>query len=179
MIYILTALKPEAQAIVDKYRLKKSKLNNFTVFFNEEITIIISGIGVVNANTATLQLLNNYIANKNDTFLNIGICGANSKYTIGELIEIDSIEYANETYLLNKDIKNTITCLDKEATDDSFNIVDMESFGFYEATKELGNVRIFKVVSDHFEPLMVTKEITKSLIFNVIEEIINKVKRCV
>jgi hypothetical protein len=35
---------------------------------------------------------------------------------------------------------------------------------------------MYKIVSDHFEPHKVTKEKTKALIFNVIDEIVQKVK---
>ena len=174
MTYITTALKSEAQAVVDKYKLKKRKLDNFTLFENNEITLIISGIGINNMKRATSLLLNNFNILKNDSIINIGICGANKKFEIGKLLEIGSIHYLDKKITLNNNIKNTITCLDSEISEDTFDIVDMESFGFYEATKELKNARIFKVVSDHFQPDLVTKEKTKTLVFNVIEDIIKR-----
>ena len=53
----------------------------------------------------------------------------------------------------------------------------MESYGFYQAIKGMKNAYIFKVVSDHFEPKTVTKERTKNLIFNNIDEIMKRVKQ--
>ncbi len=53
----------------------------------------------------------------------------------------------------------------------------MESFGFYEAVKEIPNYHIFKVVSDHFEPKRVTKDDTKKLIFDAIDATIKEVTR--
>ena len=53
-------------------------------------------------------------------------------------------------------------------------ILYMESFGFYDAvihSPAIKNYHILKVVSDHFEPQTITKELTKSLIFNVIDGI--------
>jgi hypothetical protein len=50
----------------------------------------------------------------------------------------------------------------------------MESFGFYDAlihSPAIKNYHILKVVSDHFEPEKITKEGTKSLVFNVIDDI--------
>ena len=67
-----------------------------------------------------------------------------------------------------------LNCLDKEAFDNTYDVVDMESFGFYDAVIHSPAIKIFhilKVVSDHFEPEQVTKEKTKSLIFNQIDAI--------
>jgi len=173
MIYIVTALKPEAQAFVDKYKLKKSKLDNYTLFQNENIRLIISGIGVNNARYATQTLINNFDITDDDTYLNVGICAAPSKHTIGELLEIGSVTYRNITYTFNAD-KHTITCKDEEADTKQEVIVDMESFGFYDAVihnPAIKNFHILKVVSDHFEPHTITKEQTKSLLFHVIDDI--------
>ncbi len=177
MIYIVTALKPEAQAFVDFYRLKKSKLDNYTVFYNEQIHLIVSGLGVLNARAATQTIINHFDITDKDKFLNIGICGAPSSYEIGELLEIGSITYEgiNHTF---KDAQS-IVCLDSEASDNNYKIVDMESYGFYDAVihnPAIEKFYIFKVVSDHFEPHKITKEKTKSLLFNVIHDINNLLK---
>jgi len=173
MIYIVTALKPEAQAFVDKYKLKKNRLQNYTLFQNENIILIISGIGVDNARRATQTLINNFDITDDDTYLNVGICAAPSKYTIGELLEIGSVTYRNTTYTFDTD-KYTLTCKDEEASTKQETIIDMESFGFYDAViynPAIKKFHILKVVSDHFKPETVTKESTKSLLFNVIDDI--------
>ncbi|MCD6172998.1 MAG: hypothetical protein J7J96_04300 [Sulfurimonas sp.] len=189
MLYIVIALKSEAQAFVDRYKLKKSRLDNFTFFSNENMMLIVSGLGVKNSTQATQILINNYDITDNDTYLNIGICGANENYEIGELLEIGEIIYNFKTINLQSQSKSkskkTITCLDEEANinthvpehSDKYSwgtIVDMESFGFYDAvihSPAIKNYHILKVVSDHFEPSKVTKELTKSLVFNVIDDI--------
>ena len=174
MLYIVTALKPEAQAFIDKFRLKKESLKSYKIFTNENIVLIISGLGVRNAMFATQTLINSFDISDNDIYLNIGICGASKKYEIGELLNISTIEYQKQTYHLKNIQFKTITCLDNEASSAKYNIVDMESFGFYEAvihSPAIKNCYIFKVVSDHFEPHKVTKDKTKSLIFNVIDDI--------
>ena len=137
--------------------------------------LIVSGLGVSKTKIATHALVDSFGVKDDDIFLNVGICGASREYKIGELIEISKIKYKEQVYLLNEHSQKTITCLDEEAKDDKHQIVDMESYGFYEAVKGMKNACIFKVVSDHFEPHLVTKEKTKMLIFNVIEEIIKKV----
>ena len=53
----------------------------------------------------------------------------------------------------------------------------MEAYGFYDAVVHnpaIRNAYIFKVVSDHFEPKLITKEKTKALIFDKIDAI-NKI----
>ena len=86
MIYIVTALKPEAQAFVDFYKLKKNRLGNYATFTNENITLIISGLGVINARLATQTNINNIDITDDDIYLNIGICGASREYEIGQLL---------------------------------------------------------------------------------------------
>ena len=174
MLYIVVALKAEAQAFVDMYKLKKIKQDTSTLFINKDITLIISGIGTLKAENAAKILINNFTFCENDRVLNVGICGASRRYKIGELLEIGSVIYDNQTFVLNASIHNTITCLDKEAKEEKYEIVDMESFGFYKAfssVPEIKNIYIFKVVSDYCEPSMVTKEKTKQLIFTQIETI--------
>ncbi len=148
MLYIICALKPEAQAYVDKYKLSKTKQNS-------QITLIVSGIGSQAMFNATSKILNTI--SENDTIINVGICGASEKFFIGELIN---------------GIEDNLSCVDAEVDQKGdYELVDMESAGFLKATKDFKNRYIFKVVSDHFEPHKVTKEKTKSLIFNVIDDI--------
>ena len=148
MLYILCALKPEAQAFVDRYKLSKIKKN-------AEITVVVSGVGSHSMLNATKNVVKNM--KEDDTIINVGICGASKKYFIGQLIDASKV---------------SLTCVDKEVSDiDKYEIVDMESSGFLDATKIIKNRYIFKVVSDHFEPHTVTKEKTKSLIFNAIDDI--------
>jgi purine-nucleoside phosphorylase len=173
MIYIVTALKPEAQAFVDYFKLKKSKLNIFTLFSNEDIKLIISGMGVENARRATQTLINHYDITDDDIYLNVGICAASRNYTIGDVIECGSVVYKNLESIFDNS-KAVIHCVERELSSALYEIVDMESYGFYDAVihnPAIKKFHIFKVVSDHFEPQKVTKELAKSLIFDKIETI--------
>ena len=178
MLYIVTALKPEAQAFVEKYKLQKETLGKFKVFKNQKMMVIVSGVGVYNAMMATQTLINYFDITDDDIYLNVGICGANNSYKIGEILEISQIIYEQQNYLLNDNDKNTITCLDKEATQATFAIVDMESFGFYDAvihSPAIKNRFMFKMVSDHFEPHRVNKDKTKALVFHALDEIFERI----
>ena len=174
MLYIVTALKPEAQAFVDYHKnLKKEKLDNFTIFKNEKLTLIISHLGVANARVATQTLINHFDITDDDIYCNIGICGAASKYPIGALLNIGSLTYNDNSYQLS-DAPEHLTCCDEAIQTNKYNTVDMESFGFYDAVVHNPAIKkayIFKVVSDHFAPHKVNKEKTKSLIFNTIDAI--------
>ncbi|SFV68643.1 Spore photoproduct lyase [hydrothermal vent metagenome] len=176
MLYIVTALKPEAQAFVDYYKLKKSKLNGFTLFFNEKIKLIISGIGIEKARLATQTLINNFDITDDDTYLNIGICAASKNYAIGELIVCGGIVYQNQKYIFMP-TNPLIYCVENALSSAIYPLADMESYGFYDAVihnPAIKKFHIIKVVSDHFEPQKVTKEKTKSLLFNLVNAI-NKV----
>ena len=173
MIYIVAALKAEAQAFIDKYKLTKVKLANSTIFVNDNMTLIISNLGVTNARNATQTLINQFDITDDDIYLNIGICGATTSYEIGSLLEIGSLVYDEIAYEFKKERKS-ITCVDEAISENIYEIVDMESYGFYDAVVHnpaIKNFHILKVVSDHFEPERVTKDGTKKLIFNVLESI--------
>ncbi|MCK9492390.1 MAG: hypothetical protein M0Q24_09875 [Sulfurimonas sp.] len=148
MIYVICALKCEAQAFIDKYKLDKSKKN-------ELIAIIVSGVGKQNMQDATSRVV--LEMQSNDIILNVGICGANESFEIGELVDAS---------------EHRLTCVDNEVSQsDVYTLVDMESDGFLKATKDVKNSYIFKIVSDHFQPKSITKEFAKSLVFNAIDDI--------
>ncbi|MCW9026808.1 MAG: hypothetical protein OQJ77_05780 [Thiovulaceae bacterium] len=157
MIYVIVALKNEAQAFVDKFKLNTSKCN-------DKISLIISGIGSENMFNTTKNIIKKM--NSNDTLVNVGICGASKKYEIGQLLDASSAS-------LRKDIN--LTCVDYEVSHNNYEVVDMESKGFIEASKDVKNKYIFKIVSDHFEPSSVTKNMAKKLIFDKIDEIMEKI----
>ena len=174
MLYIVCALKPEAQAFVDRYKLKKEALGKYKIFKNDSITLIISGLGVENSTRATQTLINHFDVTDDDVYLNVGICGADETYKIGELINVSTIVYKGLTYEISDSADKTIHCLNQEAVSNEFELVDMESFGFYQAvihSPAIQNRYVLKVVSDHFEPKKVTKEKSKTLIFNAIDAI--------
>jgi len=176
LLYIIVALKSEAQAFVDKYKLQKLKIKKFTLYYGKDIVLIISGIGVSFAREATQTLINNFdIIEDEDIYLNIGICAANKQYSLGQCLEIGSLTYHDITYTF-KDALNLL-CLDHASSDIKHNIVDMESYGFYDAiihSPAIKNFHIIKIVSDHFEPYKITKDKSKNLIFNQID-VINKI----
>lgn len=154
MTYLIFALKTEAQAFIDK------KLN---------VNIVISGIGSRNIYNVTKNIVDKM--NKDDIIVNVGICGACDDFKIGDLLEVNP-------NTLKIDNRWTLSCVDYEVGKiGKYDVVDMESTGFIDATKNTNNRYIFKIVSDHFEPNKITKDGAKRLIFNKIDEIMRRIKR--
>ena len=152
MTYLIFALKAEAQAFVDK------KLN---------VNIVVSGIGSINMFNAA-QIIATKMK-EDDIIVNIGICGASEKFLIGELLQI------NIKSKTTKKIYN-LSCVDNEISKkDKYDIVDMESSGFIDATNMIKNRYMFKIVSDHFEPNRVSKDGAKKLIFKQVDEIMKRI----
>ena len=180
MIYIVLALKSEAQAFVDALKLKKSKLSTFTFFYNDTFSILVSGVGVQHARLATQTLINHCDIYDTDIFLNIGVCAAQPTYAIGSLLEVASLEYKTQHFYLHT-TGVTLTCLDEACSDANvYEAVDMESFGFYDAVVHnpaIQHFSIFKVVSDHFQPHTLTKDGVKSLLFQKIDAILEIISK--
>ncbi|MDF1878172.1 hypothetical protein JHD46_00805 [Sulfurimonas sp. SAG-AH-194-C20] len=173
MTYIVMALKSEVQAFVDKYKLQKSHLGSFSLYYDDTRKIILSGVGIKSAREATQTLINQYDICDTDIFLNIGICAAKSSSKIGTLMDIGVVVYNGVSQGFAKN-KKDIVCVDEALSEAKYDLVDMESYGFLDAvlhSPAIKNFHILKVVSDHFEPQSVTKEKTKSLIFKAINDI--------
>ena len=88
------------------------------------------------------------------------------------------IGYAIVKSLLELDFK--VIGISRSVTNELFNHENFEaiSCNLIDATKDVTNSFIFKVVSDHFEPKTVTKDMAKKFIFNQIDEIMKRVIRC-
>jgi len=156
MIYITCALLAEASFLIEHYALKKADDKYFSIYGNETIKLIISGIGKVDAASATTYLLQKYQANKEDKLFNIGTCTTtNDAIMIGELFTIKKIiDLATSNVYHLKAEGEALTCVDK-VLDSKQGIktplADMESVAVYLAAKRFiksEHIMIVKVVSD-------------------------------
>tara|TARA_B110000046_G_scaffold184997_1_gene225155 strand:+ start:2665 stop:3171 length:507 start_codon:yes stop_codon:yes gene_type:complete len=157
MILIHTALLCEAQSFIEYYKLK---IVNSSIYINDDIVILISGIGKQNTISSMHDVFLNYSITK---AFNIGIAGCNdTKIKIGSLYctnqvlrEIPSLP------LLSKDAV-TIDSLVQIST-----LYDMEAKYFHEISLEHlnpDNIFIFKIVSDYLSCEILPKDYIKSLI---------------
>jgi len=168
MIYIFVATKAEAQAFVDKYKLPKKRQNTITYFENEKLCVIITGIGVKNAIDVATTIKQHFALTIKDTIYNIGIAAASTTYAIGEVVSIKECRYKEHCIeLSNSGV--TLTTLDTPLTTLRDGVFDMEGYGIAFVFSEL-NLYIYKVISDHAQPQIISKDYAKRLIFKNIEE---------
>jgi len=162
MTLLHTALLSEAQIFIEKYKL--SKVNSSPkVYTNENIIVVISGIGKENTYNALQYIFDNYTISK---AINIGVSGCSDiTMNIGEL------------FCTNRELQdiNTIGCktVDTPQLPDSSvkenSLYDMEASYFLEIVKQYldeKDIYIFKIVSDHLDSTIPKKDFIKKLIFN-------------
>jgi nucleoside phosphorylase len=166
MIYVITALDAEARALCEYYRLKRDTSLPYTLYRNEEMVLVVSGIGRTNALMAVSALLGWRIPEEKDILINIGICGAPLEYRIGEALLIHQILDGDRRYypdiLYTHLLRETsIRCVDTPQSLRGDYPVDMESSSVFQAASrffKLHQMAFLKIVSDHCTPESVTKE---------------------
>ena len=168
MIYIFVATKAEAQAFVDKYKLQKKRHNTITYFEDEKLRVIITGIGVQNAIDVTTTIKQHFALTKKDTIYNIGIAAANTTYAIGAVVPIKECHYKEHSIKLPND-GATLTTLDAPLTTPRDGVFDMEGYGVAFVFSEF-DLYIYKVISDHAKPEMITKDAAKKLVFDAMSQ---------
>ncbi len=183
MRFILTALKAEATPLIEYFKLKKEQHKPFSIYQNRDITLIISGIGNINASIASTYLLTKFKLSNDDKIYNIGVCGSkSSKHSIGDIYTIKKIvdQSTNKVVHLpiisNIENENITTFATAQNSTNRLktNLVDMESFGFYSSAKIFlakENIIIIKIVSDKIDDTILDKNIIYSLIKNQITKV--------
>jgi len=167
-LIIQTGLLCEARPLIDRYRLKKDfAFTKFDVFRNEQITLIVSGIGRLKATVATTHILDCLSGNQPLVILNIGIAGStNFEYGIGNSFLINKIIDTNTGRKYYPDLlfrhelpEIQVATFDQivtsaETTGDYSGLVDMEAAGFATAALTFlspHQVVVLKIVSDYLE----------------------------
>jgi hypothetical protein len=172
MIYIITALHAEARPFLDRYRFKRNDALPFALYESDTILLGVTQSGYDNAMIATAALLGYRPPTENDVLLNIGICGAPQAYEIGTLLLIHKIIHNNHSYypdmLLSHPFEESDLESVKKAQDEHHALpVDMEAYPIFKVASrfmQLHQLLFIKIVSDHFEPERVTKELVLELI---------------
>lgn len=165
---IHTALLSESQSIINFLKLKQNNniqnLPNYTksikIFSNENIILVVSGMGKNKTIEALNFVFNNFKIKK---AINVGIAGCKDKtIDIGTLFcttnNCDGIKTA------------TITTLKKPLDDKHLldtTLVDMESEHFYKfCSSKVDEIYILKVVSDYLDTTIPKKSFVIELIQN-------------
>jgi hypothetical protein len=174
MLNIITALKPEAIEIIKHFKLK----SNNNIYQNDKINLIITGQGKIKSAINTALLLQKYPYKS----INFGVAGSdkyevNEGFFIHKIIDFDT----KNTYYPDffKEKSSEIVCISKPSK--YFELVDMESSGFFEAAYKFLSVEkiiLYKIVSDtpsyKFNPKEVPTLIKNHI--HIIEELIQEEK---
>ncbi len=177
----MTALHSEARPLIEHFDLEKSTdSKRLDLFENDELKLIVSGIGKLRSAIATSYLLTRNMTSGHGAVINIGIGGSVTKNRpIGELSYVHKItdhatgrEYFPEAVLSHDMPGAEVETFDKpvgqnEKISITGDLVDMEASGFYQASSlfvETHAVYCLKVVSDYLEWSHLSKEFVSGLI---------------
>ena len=180
MIVIVTALHAEAKPLIRHWRLKKDlSVTSHQLFLNDQMLLIVSGIGKCRAAAATGYIAGLKAGADIKAFLNIGVCAASPKFKIADCYFINKIRClssAKSVYpdvLINHSLEEasllTVEQPAKESSfqNEGFELLDMEGFGFFQAASQFlspDKIACLKVVSDHLQPKTVTAALATQLI---------------
>ena len=189
MIYIAVALTVEAKPLITYFKLKKdNEIKKYQVFKNEEITLIITGSGIMQGAIAVTYVLGNLDIGEEDIFVNLGICGAvKDSFSIGDIILCNKIinNCSKKNFypdmLFKHKFKEGILETFFQVVDERMEkekikgeIVDMEGAGVCEAASlffSQHQINIIKIVSDYLN----TSKITAEKVMELVENKINKI----
>jgi len=179
MTYFVIALEAEARPLIEHFKLKRTSILPFPVYLGEDMILLVTGQGKENAMMGTSSLCGYRRPDPDDILINIGICGAPKHYPLGELLIIHQICDAHRTYYpdilyAHTFYETSVLCVNQAIESVQNQPVDMESAGIFLAASrffKLHQMAFAKIVSDHFEPLSVTKENVIELIKHNISKI--------
>lgn len=189
MIYIAVALTAEAKPLITYFKLKKdNEIKKYQVFKNEEITLTITGSGMLQGAIAVTYVLGRVDIGEEDIFVNLGICGAvKDTISIGDIILCNKIinnsskkNFYPDMLFNHKFSEGTLETfshvVDKSTERNNIQgeIVDMEGAGIYEAASlffSQHQINIIKIVSDYLNVSGITAEKVMDLIKNKIDKI--------
>lgn len=86
MILLITAIAPEANAILSEYPMKKSAHGTFPLYASEAcpLQLLVTGPGKLNAAMAVTEYLTSHSFSERDVFCNLGICGGSEGTAVGD-----------------------------------------------------------------------------------------------
>lgn len=179
MIFIIIALEIEAKPIINLFDLKRDNaFISHQVFINDNIKLIISGVGNYNSSIATTLLLSKYSQSKlikKPIILNFGFAAAKN-LAIGSICIGNKVSFNFKDFYPEMNLNFRISELNLLSVDspiDDINLIldnsmiDMESFGiFVSATKFIASSNLYfvKIISDYGSDSFFSKDNAKKLI---------------
>jgi hypothetical protein len=195
MIYIVTALHPEARALIDHFDLKRDqRCLKIPLFSNENMALVVSGFGCLRSAIATSSLLAHYDEHHHSILFNVGIAGTQDKsipigsaFVINKVIDHDREKCFYPDVLYKHDLEEkslesfNYPVHEHENRNLTTDLVDMEAAGCFEAGMTflpVHRVQAIKVVSDHLKIFQCTKDSIEKHIRNSIEAIEKTIMSC-
>lgn len=188
MTFIGTSMYIEASSFIKKMNLKKDlECHKFQVFKNDNVVLIITGVGKVISAVAVTYLFLKYKIKCDDIFINIGICGSKNKNIhIGDIFLCNKITDYDTKKTFYPDIilkhpfkEGSIETISKVINNKNVKIqseiVDMEASAIYEAALmflQPHEIFFIKIVSDHLNNEKTDINSISSLVESKSEEIV-------
>lgn len=162
MLNLVIALAEEARPFIRHFKLTRyHHVYPFQIYGNDNIQLIVSGIGKMAAATATAYLAGLTSSSRTSAWLNVGIAGGNAA-AVGKLVLAHQIvdSYGEQCFYpaICFDIDVPRTCVvstDKaQVVYQEKNVYDMEAAGFFAAAMRFGTAELIhciKIISDNNE----------------------------
>jgi hypothetical protein len=178
----------EAKAFIDYYSLKKKKTSNFSLYYNDLISLTICGIGKINAAMSIVQTFYEFKQQKNNIWINFGVAG-HKKEKIGSIFLVDKV-IDNETkkkrypFILDNCKINQNSCITYNEPNFNYtnNLSDMEASGFFFGCEKYSSkefIHSIKIISDNEKKKInfFNKDEVKNMVLNKIEDIDTFIKK--
>ncbi|MDE0308924.1 MAG: hypothetical protein OXI60_03730 [Acidiferrobacterales bacterium] len=160
-VNIVTAMKSEALPLIDHFCLERmtQKGEPFSIFGNDELKLIVSGVGTSMAHKAVRYLSRNDKSAQTSAWLNVGVVGHGTYATGTGFLANCIVESATQrtiypSFTIDHDLPTgKVITVDGVNTDYQPHAgYDMEAFGFATAATQFSTLEMihcFKVVSDN------------------------------
>ncbi|MBO4696524.1 MAG: hypothetical protein J5643_04470 [Lachnospiraceae bacterium] len=187
MLYLFTAIHPEAAPVVSHYAMQKTGGHFGSIYRSDEAVLVLTGSGPVQTAAAVAEALSCCPPGENDILVNLGICGAPDGYTAGQCFRIHKLTDAGSGRDFYPDImmpsafpEAALVTVSKPCPAPE-TLVDMEGAAFYmTASKLVSSDRIFvyKIVSDHgTDAAVLTPQRVTELVGNVLQGILSEAEQ--
>lgn len=174
MINLVVALDCEARPVIERFHLKRQQQHAYPIYTTNDMQLIVSGVGKLNAATATAYLAG--MTTTSAAWLNIGIAG-HKDHVLGNIYAAHKItDQATQqnwypVLTFKSGIATASVCTFDEPVeayhDDMLH--DMEAAGFYQTASRFNSVEFvhcLKIVSDNEDNA--THKINKQMVTELI-----------
>ena len=186
---IISALRVEAEPLVNFYKLEQDLSYDYPLYKGEDIRIICTGVGRKNIRRVLINFYSKLSKEPNYQFINIGIAGAKKGVCkVGQCFIIDSIsdDKSDSIYQLNNVFETQILTQNittvSEPISNSGNkyrsLVDMEAHEIctvVDSYDDLENLFIIKIISDFMD--VSRKYFSFDMIYDLVDNNISNIDK--